>query len=147
LTGHGAVLDRLDVFLADPDVDAQLFRSQLAVIGRLRTPLKVLVAPDDRALAVSSLIAGRRRRLGALDVRDPNVQQIARKYNVELIDVSAVAPTDTFHHDRFSVLAARIGRSARSTPSAHRAGAFILGSVGTVLASPFLTAERVIEGQ
>lgn len=144
LTGREAVLDRLDVMMADPDLDADVFRSQLEVIGRFRTPLKVLAAPDDRALALSSLLAGDRARLGALNVKDPGLDAVARQHNVIMIDVSVIKPTDSFHHDRFSILAARIGRSARSGPAVQKAGAFVLGSVGALLASPFTIASQVV---
>ena len=69
LTGQDRVLDRLQVVLAAPDIDADVFRAQMNVVGPMEMPLIVLVSPDDRALLVSQRLAGQHERVGALDGR------------------------------------------------------------------------------
>ena len=53
-----------DVVLASPDIDLDVFKSQMARIGKPKTPFIVLLSGDDRALRVSSIIAGNQPRLG-----------------------------------------------------------------------------------
>src|SRR5690606_15965330 len=53
-----------DIILASPDIDLDVFKSQLRRIGPLRQPLFVIVSRDDRALLASSIIAGNRPRVG-----------------------------------------------------------------------------------
>ncbi|KAB2859935.1 MAG: alpha/beta fold hydrolase, partial [Bauldia sp.] len=59
------VSDRLgDVILASPDIDVDVFKSQLRRIGKPDRPFFVIVSRDDRALLASSIIAGNRPRVG-----------------------------------------------------------------------------------
>jgi len=54
-----------DVMLAAPDIDITVFRQQMARLGN--APCVGLCVVGDRALSLSSKIAGERPRLGALD--------------------------------------------------------------------------------
>ena len=65
-----------------PDIDVNVFRSQMAVIGRLDPPMKLLVSKDDQALSISALLAGSEGRVGNLDVGDPAVQALAEGRNL-----------------------------------------------------------------
>lgn len=139
LTRRESVLDRLDVILAAPDIDIDVFRSQLATIGRLKLPMKVLVAHDDAALGLSSGLAGHRPRLGTVDVRDPRVAEAAQRYNVQVVDISSVSSTDRFNHSRFAQLITMQGRiAAQSSASGgiQRAGAFVFDPIAAAIASP-----------
>lgn len=149
LTGRNAVLDRLDVILAAPDIDMDLFRAQMAVIGPLPTPITVLVSSDDRALSVASRLSGERPRLGSLDINDARIQEAALKNNLQIIDISKLAASDSFNHDRYAnlaqlypSLAATSGQGAGQ--DLRRAGAFIFNAVGTTLSSPFDLAGRAL---
>ncbi len=93
LEGRDDVLERLTVLLAAPDIDADVFRTQTHVIGKMKHPITILVAGDDRALAVSKYISASTQRVGTLDVRDPKVQAAAVEAGVELIDISAIEAT------------------------------------------------------
>src|SRR5215831_18910422 len=112
LAHDDAVISRLRIVLAAPDIDVDVFRTQMAVIGPLSPPMTVLVSRDDIALSVSSHIAGDRPRLGMIDVDDPRVQEAAVKARLEIIDVSSVKAPDRLHHDRFASLAALYPRLA-----------------------------------
>jgi esterase/lipase superfamily enzyme len=152
LEGRDDVLDRLRVILAAPDIDVDVFRQQLKVIGPLPTPLMVLVSPQDRALLVSQLISASRPRIGTLDVRDPEVQADAAAANVQIVDISALADTGGAGHDRYIALATTIPSDERTAGPAplrdiRQAGAFILDAVGATLATPFDLAGQVLVGE
>jgi esterase/lipase superfamily enzyme len=101
LQGRDDVLSKLSIILAAPDIDEDVFRTQMAVIGTMKQPMTILVSGDDRALAVSKVISASSNRVGTLDVNDPKVQQAAIANNVTLVDISQVQPSDSAHHNRF----------------------------------------------
>ena len=143
LTGKDAVIKRLYVVLAAPDIDVDVFLAQLAVIGPLSPPLVILVSRDDIALSISERLSGEHRRLGALDVYDPRVIDAARKANVQVIDISNLKTPDIFKHSRFIALATAAGApNARS--GTHEAGTFVYNALGTSLSSSFLFAAKAV---
>jgi len=121
------VIARLSrVILAAPDIDVDVFRTQVQTIGPLRPPFLVLVSKDDRALNVSNTIGGSRARAGALDVDNPLVRDAALRHKVKIVDISQLHSHDgEMHHDRFVSLAAlyqKVQRQAREQQ--YRTGAF-----------------------
>ena len=54
------------VFLISPDIDVELFRTQVAAIKKLPQPFVLFSSDRDRALQLSSRINGARNRLGNL---------------------------------------------------------------------------------
>jgi esterase/lipase superfamily enzyme len=141
LTGKGREMNRLQVVLAAPDIDLDLFRAQLEVVGRMKNPLVVLVSPDDRALKLSSLLAGD-KRAGALDIRDPSIQEEAREANVAIVDISELSSADGTNHDRFTALAALYPKlKADGRPNeVQRAGVFVFSTIGNTISAPFRLA-------
>ena len=90
-----------DVMLAAPDIDLDVFRSQLARIGK-SARISVFAAADDRALSLSSTLAGDRQRVGALNLDDPKqVDEIAR-LGVRVYDLTASKGADIFRHGTFA---------------------------------------------
>ena len=57
------------VVLISPDIDTQVFRTQIARMARLPSPFVIMVSEQDRALALSARVSGDGQRLGA--VTDP----------------------------------------------------------------------------
>jgi esterase/lipase superfamily enzyme len=150
LAHSDAVIGRLRIVLAAPDIDVDVFRTQMAVIGPLSPPMTVLVSRDDIALSVSSLIARERPRLGMIDVDDPRVQEAAVRAKLEIIDVSSLKAPDRLHHDRFASLAALYPRLAAANANGadlRRAGAFVFNAVGATISSPFTLAGSAIGDQ
>lgn len=86
-----------DVVLASPDIDIDVFKSQLQRIGRPDRPFFVLISRDDRALLVSSIIAGNRPRVGDYD-RDSDLASLG----VVVVDVSGLSSGDRLNHARFA---------------------------------------------
>jgi esterase/lipase superfamily enzyme len=149
LTGKNAVVSRLGVVLASPDIDVDVFREQMDVIGPLSPPMTLLVSPDDLALQASSRIAGQHQRIGQLDVTDPRVQEAARKAKLYIVDISNLKAPDDLRHDRYVTLASLYPQLATSDPnsSLRHAGAFVLNAFGEALSAPFHAASGVVEGE
>jgi len=151
LSRQDATLKRRRVVLAAPDIDLDVFREQLAVIGPRSPPMTVLVAPDDRALSLSRLVADEHERVGALDVRDPRVAEAARKANVQVIDISSLEAADMFKHERFLQLAALYpklsAQGASGQSGLRQAGAFVFNAVGATVSTPFSFAGKVVAGE
>ena len=90
------------VILAAPDIDVDVFRSQMARIGRPEKPFMVVLSREDRALALSSFIAGagQSSRLG-----DYKNAADLTQYNAVVVDLSDVKSGDPLNHDTFAELA------------------------------------------
>ncbi|MBB1248595.1 alpha/beta hydrolase [Rhizobium sp. G21] len=137
------VLDKLKVVLAAPDIDADVFRTQMQVIGRMKLPITILVAPDDRALEVSKFLSASSQRVGALDVKDPDVIAAARSVGIQFIDISSVKPLDSTNHNRFADVAV-LAPALRDDRKAglKDAGAFVFNAAADTVSSPF----RIVSG-
>ena len=81
------------LILMAPDIDGELFRDQADSLGRLPDPFILMVAEQDRALRISSLLTGRRPRLGAQTDRS-----IVGDLPISVIDVSDLAVGGNFNH-------------------------------------------------
>lgn len=152
LTGKNDVVNRLHVILAAPDIDVDVFRADMRVIGPMSPPMTLLVSRDDIALAVSRRIAGNRQRLGALNVDDPRIEEAALRAKLQIVDISNLKATDSFNHDRFVTLAAFYPRLAAAeadgtNPDLRQAGAFVFNTVGATLSSPFNLAGSALAGE
>jgi esterase/lipase superfamily enzyme len=151
LSGKDRVIEHLHhVALAAPDIDVNVFRSQMAIIGRLNPPMKLLVSKDDQALSISARLADSPGRVGNLDVSDPAVEALAAAQNVQIIDVSNIPTTGYMNHDRFigySTMLHEIARSGRDIPVVNpveRAGTFVLDSAGMIVTSPLKIVRGVL---
>jgi esterase/lipase superfamily enzyme len=150
LSGDNAVISRLNIILAAPDIDVDVFCAQTEVIGPLSPPMTVLVSRDDLALSFSSRLADHRKRVGALDVFDPKVQEAARKAGVDIVDISSLSAPDLLRHDRYASFAAlypRLAAMSGDDNEMRRTGTFVLDSVGATLAAPFSMTGRMLAGE
>ncbi|MXQ14164.1 alpha/beta hydrolase [Microvirga makkahensis] len=150
LQGRGDVLARLQVVLAAPDIDLDVFRTQVAAVGRMSPPLTILVSKDDWALAASSRLSGGRERVGTLDVEDVRVQAIARQEGLRVVDISTLTAPDAFNHDRFVSFAAvysAVAPRGGSGDPLRQAGAFVFNAAGTVLSTPFTLVGQALAGE
>ncbi len=149
LQGRDGVISRLQVGLAAPDIDVDVFRTQAALVGRLSPPLTVLVSEDDRALAASSRLANGRPRLGAARVDDPEIQEISRRGGIRIIDITTLPAGNAFNHDRFATFAARYFAAAQDghvASGVRQAGVYLLDTTGRLLSGPFNQTARIIAG-
>lgn len=103
MNGHGDFRGKIgDVILASPDLDVNVFRTQLDVIGRLPRPILVLTAGDDKALALSTMLAGGVDRAGRITADDARAIAAAERYNLQLIDLTAVDDGAGNNHSKYS---------------------------------------------
>lgn len=145
LTGRQDVLRRLRVVLAAPDIDVDVFATQVAAIGPMEPPLTVLVATDDTALRVSGLLSGGRARVGELDVDDPRVQAMARRYGIALVNIADFNDPGVAHHSRYAILAALDPEvEDYGGVGIRHVGAFTLRKLGGAIASPFVLVAAAI---
>ncbi|NKJ94718.1 alpha/beta fold hydrolase [Rhizobium leguminosarum bv. viciae] len=143
LDGRREILNKLQIVLAAPDIDVDVFRSQLLDIGTLKIPMTLLVAKTDRALSVSSVLGAERPRIGRLDINDPQIRDAALKANVNVIDISSVEASDGLGHDRYAALARFGGELEQADATARRKGrsvALVFDAATGVLTSPFRLA-------
>jgi esterase/lipase superfamily enzyme len=105
----------LDLTLAAPDIDAEVFLQQLRIVGRLRSPITVLVSKDDQALSLSRFVAGGQLRAGAADIDDSRVPVESRNANLRVIDITNLATQAGSGHDGFTAFASIYGRLRQST--------------------------------
>ena len=152
LEGRDDVLSKLRIVLAAPDIDADVFRKQMDVIGKMKIPINLLVSKDDRALAASSFLDANHPRVGRLDIDDPQIREAAVKYGIKVIDITSVKGSDGLGHDRFVSLAKLYPQLASlDTPTNRRSpaqvGAFIFDAAGATIASPFRLVSKVVDPQ
>ena len=88
------------IFLAAPDIDIDVFKSQMRRFGKPRKPFYIVLSKDDQALRVSSFIAGGGNRVGA----DGNTEELAALGAV-VIDLTDVKALDSSNHGKFAQLA------------------------------------------
>ncbi len=86
-----------DVVLASPDVDVDVFKSQMKRYGKPDKPFFVMLSQNDRALNLSGLIAGNRPRLGEYADAD----DIA-SYGIVVVNVTDVEAGDRLNHTKFA---------------------------------------------
>jgi esterase/lipase superfamily enzyme len=141
------------VFLAAPDIDIDVFKSQMRRFGKPKKPFYIVLSKDDQALRASSFLAGGQSRLGA----DGNTAELAALGAV-VIDLSDVKGLDASNHDKFAQLAQLgpqlgtvLGRGvgANYNPSSRRQDA-VNGSLETLVAVPLTILGapiRIITGQ
>lgn len=100
IAGHPDLDGRLgEVMLAAPDIDLNVFRQQIARLDPHH--VSIFVAGNDRALSVSSRIAGARPRLGAMDPGKPEDKAELDRLGVAVHDISSFS-TDFIGHGSFA---------------------------------------------
>ncbi|MCK3775772.1 alpha/beta hydrolase [Ensifer sesbaniae] len=91
-----------NVMLAAPDVDVDVFRSQIADMGKQRPRFTLFVSRDDRALAVSRRVWGNVPRLGAIDPEQSPYKEELAANDITVIDLTKLKEGDRLHHTKFA---------------------------------------------
>ena len=86
-----------DVVLASPDIDVDVFKSQMRRYGRPEKPFILLLSGDDRALRLSRILAGNKPRVGGY----ADAKELA-EYGVTVVDLSGIEAADPFNHTKFA---------------------------------------------
>jgi len=91
-----------NVMLASPDVDADVFRTQIAEMTGRRPKFTLFVSQDDRALAVSRRVWGNKDRLGAVD---PDVEPYKTEFEkdrITVLNLTKLRTGDSLNHGKFA---------------------------------------------
>jgi esterase/lipase superfamily enzyme len=139
-----------DVILASPDIDNDVFRTQLDVIGRLKRPMTVYVSGDDDALKASAALAGGSARAGQVTSEGLRLSESAKRYNLRIIDLTNIDAGNASNHSKFAQAAVvrSIGRGLASDGAGQTqpgvitavqdVGKSILNIPGNILGAPIL---------
>lgn len=137
------------IVLAAPDIDIDVFKSQMRRIGKPKQPYLVVISQDDRALAASRFLAGGKNRLGD----DPNEAELPALGAI-VVDLTAVKGMDATNHDKFAeiakiapeldtVLSKGIGSPGGGEGAAGAIGATVLAVPAAIVSAPI----RLIAGR
>lgn len=88
------------IYLAAPDIDVDVFKSQMRRFGKPPKPFYIVLSRDDKALSASNFIAGGQSRLGAAE----DSAELAALGAV-VIDLSDVEGADSSNHGKFAQIA------------------------------------------
>jgi esterase/lipase superfamily enzyme len=88
--------------LAAPDVDVDVFRSQIADMGNPHPQFTLFVSRDDRALAVSRRVWGNIARLGSVDPEQEPYKSEFAANKISVIDLTEIKAGDDLHHSKFA---------------------------------------------
>jgi esterase/lipase superfamily enzyme len=98
ISGSTNVEDKLGlVALASPDIDVDVFKSEMRRYGKPKKPFIVLLSQDDHALEISTKIAGDKQRVGDY----ANATDLA-SLGVIVIDLTAIKGDDDSNHWKFA---------------------------------------------
>jgi esterase/lipase superfamily enzyme len=85
------------IMLASPDIDIDLFRTQIAQLPQsIRKKMYILISSDDSALRISRRIAGGVPRVGAADTQE--LEQLG----LTVIDLSEIDNSSSGSHSKFA---------------------------------------------
>lgn len=91
-----------NIMLAAPDVDVDVFHSQIADLGGTQPRFTLFVSGDDRALAASRRVWGNVSRLGSINPdQEPYKDELAQNA-ITVIDLTKVKAGDKLHHGKFA---------------------------------------------
>ncbi|OYY12767.1 MAG: esterase [Rhizobiales bacterium 35-68-8] len=90
------------VMLAAPDVDVDIFRTQIADMGKTRPNFTIFVSQDDRALQVSQRVWGSKARLGQIDPALEPYRSEFEAQKITLIDLTKLRTGDNLNHGKFA---------------------------------------------
>ncbi|WP_132033313.1 alpha/beta hydrolase [Aquabacter spiritensis] len=100
---NGRVLPKIKtVMLAAPDVDVDIFRTQLADMGKTRPRFAIFVSQDDRALQVSQRVWGSRARLGQIDPEAEPFRTQFEREKITVLDLTKLRTADQLNHGKFA---------------------------------------------
>jgi esterase/lipase superfamily enzyme len=115
------------IMLASPDIDIDLFRTQISLLPTaIRERIYLLVSKDDSALRVSRRIAGGVPRVGAADTAE------LEQFGLTVIDLSEIGDSSSGSHSKFAgspEVVQFIGAGLNSAGRFDEPGAPVLGEL------------------
>lgn len=114
------------IILASPDIDIDVFESQLSLMHIDKKKIYVLLSADDSALWVSRILSGGVDRLG-----NANADRVGA-LGVNVVDLSKISDQTSGSHNKFASspeVVKLIGLGLNANPGALNGGASPLGSI------------------
>ena len=102
IRNHGLPKKIGSVMLAAPDVDVDVFRTQIAGIDAPSAKFSLFVSQDDQALAVSRRVWGNVPRIGAVDPETEPYRTELEKERVAVFDLTKLKTDDSLKHAKFA---------------------------------------------
>ncbi len=143
IRGKSAFLPKLgEVFLMSPDIDLDVFATQLTVISKRNPPITVAISADDEALAVSQWLSGDLPRVGNVLIEDTKeTHDTIAQYGLRVINMSDARSMDALNHSKFIELLPSLKQMSRNEARARRnpisrTGLFVFNTAGALLDTP-----------
>jgi esterase/lipase superfamily enzyme len=135
--------------LAAPDIDLTVFRQQVSRLDPGH--ITIFVASNDRALSLSSRIAGDRPRLGSMDPANPQDKAELDRLGVAVHDISGLS-SDFIGHGAYAEapdVVKKIGAQLTAPRAGEAAAHAVIDATGSTPTetAPAATASRTIESQ
>ena len=90
------------VMLAAPDVDVDVFQTEIADIKAPSTNFSLFVSQDDRALAASRHFWGDVARVGAIDPDAEPYRELLASEGIKVFDLTKLKSDDDLRHAKFA---------------------------------------------
>lgn len=91
-----------NVMLASPDVDVDVFRTQIEEMEGRRPKFTLFVSQDDRALAFSRRVWGSTARLGAIDPDSEPYRSELEAAKITVLNLTKLRTGDKLNHGKFA---------------------------------------------
>lgn len=91
-----------NVMLASPDVDVDVFRTQIAEMNKGSTKFTLFVSQDDRALAVSRRLWESTARLGAINPDVEPYRSQLEQEKISVVNLTTLKSDDRLNHGKFA---------------------------------------------
>ncbi|ESR26739.1 alpha/beta hydrolase [Lutibaculum baratangense] len=149
-----------DVILAAPDVDVDVFRTQIAAIEGEGPRFTLFVSRNDRALAVSRRVWGSSARLGAIDPELEPYRSELERDQITVVDLTGVRSSDPLNHGTFAqapeavhllgrqlasgqdLSTFEVGVGDRIADLATSTGATVGGAAGLIVSAPIAIVDQ-----
>jgi esterase/lipase superfamily enzyme len=92
----------LNVILAAPDLDVDVFGRQFAALGKVAPKFTLFVSQDDRALILSRRISGNVDRLGQIDPTIEPYRSQLETAGITVLDLTKLKSGDSLNHGKFA---------------------------------------------
>jgi esterase/lipase superfamily enzyme len=157
----GRVAEKIhSVILAAPDVDVDAAREYVMEMGEQRPRIILLVAQDDKALAISRKVWGG-QRLGSIDPEQEPFKSALERERIQVVNLTGVNSPDQLRHGTFAqnpqiveligravargqvLTDSRVGLGERIAQSAAGAAAAVGNAAGLVVSAPVAIVDPV----
>lgn len=89
-----------NILLVAPDVDVDVFRTQLARMGSTRPRILLFVSKDDKVLGLSRIVWGGMPRLGEVDPNQEPYHTEFAEHHIEVFDLTSLSSASQTNHDK-----------------------------------------------